>query len=67
LTRLLIGEKEVLPDKPYSAAFLTEQAVPAKYHRNRRDLSAHPVDAMQAYLKKHRPAKAEILGTVVVV
>jgi S-sulfosulfanyl-L-cysteine sulfohydrolase len=67
LMRLLIGEKEVLPDKLYSAAFLTAQAVPAKYNRNRRDLSDHPVDAMQAYLKKHRPAKAEILGTVVAV
>jgi len=67
LTRLLIGDKQVQPDKLYSSAFLTVQAVPAKYNRNRRDLPVYPVDAMQAYLKKHRPAKAEILGTVVVV
>lgn len=67
LTRLLIGDKEVQPDKLYAAAFLTVQAVPAKYNRNRRDLPVYPADAMQAYLKRHRPAKAEILGTVVVV
>jgi len=66
LTRLLVGEKDVEPDRLYSTAFLTVQAVPAKYNRNRRDLPEHPADAMQTYLKKHRPAKAEILGTVVV-
>src|SRR5262249_15186366 len=66
VTRLLIGEKDVQPATLYSAAFLTVQAVPEKYNRNRRNLAEHPTDAMQAYLTKHRPVKSEILGTVVV-
>jgi 2',3'-cyclic-nucleotide 2'-phosphodiesterase (5'-nucleotidase family) len=65
LTRLLIGKEEAQDDKVYTAAFLTVQAVPAKYNRNRRDLAITPADAMQTYLKKHRPAKAEIRGSVV--
>jgi 2',3'-cyclic-nucleotide 2'-phosphodiesterase (5'-nucleotidase family) len=65
LTRLLVGDEEVQDDRLYSAAFLTVQAVPAKYNRNRRDLPKYPVEAMRAYLEKHRPARAEIVGSVV--
>jgi 2',3'-cyclic-nucleotide 2'-phosphodiesterase (5'-nucleotidase family) len=65
VTRLFAGDKEVEADKIYTAAFLTVQAVPAKYNRNRRDLPDHPVDAMLAYLRKHRPARVEIGNSVV--
>lgn len=65
IQKLYIGKEEVRPDKVYRAAFITQQGVPAKYGTNRRNLPEHAVDALRAYLAKHRPAKAELTGSVV--
>jgi len=67
LQNLFVGDAEVRTDHMYRAAYLTMQAVPEKYGRNRRDLPIDAHDAMMAYLEKHNPASAEIRGTVVVI
>ena len=61
--KLFVGDEEVRPERVYAAAFLTEQGVPRKYGRNRKNLAVHAVEAMQTYLKRHDPAEAPLRGT----
>ena len=58
IQKLFVGNKEVQPDKYYSAAFVTMQGVPPKYGRNRENQSERSIDAMRKYLAKHRPIRA---------
>jgi len=66
IQELFVGNEKVQPDETYCAAYLTMQAVPEKYGRNRKDLPVDAHDAMRAYLDQHKPASAEIRGTIVV-
>ncbi len=63
IQKLFIGNEEVRPDRYYTAAFITEQAVPEKYGQNRVNLPERAVDALIAYLAKHRPLFVELKGT----
>ncbi len=65
IQKLFIGNDEVQPDKAYRAAYLSAQAVAANYGRNRQDLRQPTHEAMLAYLDKHKPASAELRGSVV--
>lgn len=65
IQKLFVGEEEVQPEKSYQAAYLTVQAVPAKYGRNRRDLPQDAQEAMLAFVRKHQPSSAEVQGCVV--
>ena len=65
IQRLFVGDEWVQPDKTYRAAYLTHQAVPPKLGRNRKDLPQPLHEAMLAYLAKHKPASAELRGSVV--
>ena len=63
IQKLFIGNEEVRPDRYYTAAFITEQAVPEKYGQNRVNLPERAVDALIAYLAKHRPLFVELKST----
>ncbi|MCL4515290.1 MAG: bifunctional metallophosphatase/5'-nucleotidase [Firmicutes bacterium] len=63
IQRLFTGHEEVRPDRSYTAAFITQQGVPAKYGRNRQDTAQNAVDVMKAYLAAHRPVRADLQGT----
>jgi hypothetical protein len=65
IQKLFVGDEEFQPDKVYRAAYLSAQAVAANYGRNRQDLPQPAPEAMLAYLDKHKPASAELRGTVV--
>ena len=67
IQKLFMGGQEVEPKRYYTAAFVTEQGVPQKYGRNRENSSQRAIDAMRAYLSKHRPLRAELKGTFVAV
>jgi len=67
IQRLFVGSQEVQPERYYTAVFVTEQGVPKKYGRNRKNSSQHAIDALRAYLGKHRPLHAELKGTFVAV
>lgn len=54
-------------ERTYTAAFVTEQGVPKKYGRNRRNLEVKAIDALRDHLKKNHPITAEFRGTVVAV
>ncbi len=51
----------------YQVAFVTEQGVPGKYGRNRRNLPIKAVDALRRYLDAHKVVTAELRGSVVAV
>jgi 2',3'-cyclic-nucleotide 2'-phosphodiesterase (5'-nucleotidase family) len=67
IQKLFIGNEEVQTNRYYKAAFITDQAVPEKYGRNRKNQSDRIIDAMLTYMAKHRPLKAEPKDTFVAV
>lgn len=67
IQKLFIGNKEVQPDRYYTAAFVTMQGVPPKYGRHRENRSERVIDSLRAYLVRHHPLYAELKGTFVAV
>ena len=67
IQKLFIGSEEVQANRYYKAAFITDQAVPEKYGRNRKNQSERIIDAMLTYTAKHRPLKEEHKDTFVAV
>jgi len=63
IQKLFVGNEEIQADKYYSASFVTMQGVPQKYGRNRENQPERIIDAMRKYLAKHRPVRAELIGT----
>lgn len=63
--KVFVGEEEVKPDRVYQAAFITEQGVPVKFGRNRKQHPEKIVGVMQSFLKKHGPIEMKIQGTFV--
>ncbi len=67
IQQVFVGNEEVQPGRSYSTAFVTEQGVARKYGRQRENHPERAIDAMRAYLAKHRPLRAELKGTFVAV
>ena len=67
LQKLLVGGEEIRPEKRYTAAFVTEQGVPARYGEQRQNTPVRAVDAMRRYLDRHRPFEPALFETFVVV
>lgn len=67
IQQVFVGNEAVEPGRTYHAAFVTEQGVARKYGSKRENHSEHAVDAMRAYLAKHRLLRAELRNTFVVV
>jgi sulfur-oxidizing protein SoxB len=61
-----LGER-LDPNRIYTAAFVTEQGVPAKFGRSRHNLEIKAIDALKNYLKKHGRVHLESRGAVVAV
>lgn len=62
--KIFAAGEEMQPNTIYKTAFITEQAVPAEYGTNRRNLPVHTVAALRSYLGRHRPARAEPTGAI---
>ena len=67
IQKLFIGNEEVQSNQYYTTAFITLQAVPQKYGRNRENRPERIIDVLKAYLVRHRPLHAELRGTFVAV
>jgi 2',3'-cyclic-nucleotide 2'-phosphodiesterase (5'-nucleotidase family) len=65
--QVFVGDEELQPGRHYTAAFVTEQGVAGKYGRNRKHHTERSIDALRAYLVRHRPLSAELRGTFVAV
>lgn len=66
IQKVYIRQQELQPDAVYLAAFVTEQGVPARYGRDRRQLPVHAVDALKEYLAKHDPVMVEPRNSFIV-
>ncbi len=66
IQKLFVGQDEVKHDRVYSAAYLTVQAVPSKYGKNRKTLSKDAQRAMVALLTRKTGVNAELANTVIV-
>ena len=67
IQELFVQGEQVLPDKVYTAAFVTMQGVSAKYGTNRKNLEIHAIEAMERYLTRNKVVKAGLRGTIVAV
>jgi 2',3'-cyclic-nucleotide 2'-phosphodiesterase (5'-nucleotidase family) len=65
--QVFAGDEPLQPGRHYSAAFVTEQGVAQKYGRNRQKHTEPSIEALRAYLARHRPLHAELRGTFVAV
>lgn len=52
IQQIYFNDSHLQKDKFYKVAFVTMQAVPQKFGRNRKDLDIRAVEAMENYLKK---------------
>ena len=65
--QVFIENEPLQPGRHYLTAFITEQGVAPKYGRNRKEHSERGIEALKAYLARHRPLNAELRGTFVAV
>lgn len=65
--QVFAGGEPLQAGRHYSTAFVTEQGVAPKYGRNRQQHTERSVEALRAYLARHRPLHAELRGTFVAV
>jgi 2',3'-cyclic-nucleotide 2'-phosphodiesterase (5'-nucleotidase family) len=64
---LFVGDEPVDRDRIYSATFITNQGVPAKYGSDRRNLPERTVPVMRDYLRRHNPAASPLRDTFTLV
>ena len=67
LQKLFIGDEEARPETLVRAAFVTEQGVPSKYGRNRKQLDRRTVQVLREYLARHQPAEVRSENSVIAV
>lgn len=67
IQKIFIGDEEIIPNKYYTATYITVQGVPHKYGRNRQDQEPKIIEVMQDYLLGHRPQYSELRGTFIAV
>jgi S-sulfosulfanyl-L-cysteine sulfohydrolase len=66
IQKLFVGDQEAKPEKVYSAVFLTVQAVPAKYGKNRKKVGDDVQECMLRLLERQKKLGNEADGSVVV-
>lgn len=65
IERIFIADKALRPTRTYTAAFVTMQAVPRRYGRNRHTIADSAVQSLIAYVARHDAMKIERVGGVV--
>ncbi|HEX2868139.1 MAG TPA: bifunctional metallophosphatase/5'-nucleotidase [Ignavibacteriales bacterium] len=59
--------KRLLPERVYTAAYLTQQGVPKKYGTDRQEAGISAIDALKLYLGKHKALRSDLCGSVAAV
>ncbi len=67
IQQIFVGYEALDLRRTYHVAFVTEQGVAKKYGHHRQNHYEHAIDAMKAYLAKHRPMQAELKNTFILV
>ena len=67
IQEIFVGGESLEAEREYSAAYVTVQGVPKNFGRDHTQRDMHIVPAMQTYLRRHGPLRAELRNTFVVV
>jgi 2',3'-cyclic-nucleotide 2'-phosphodiesterase (5'-nucleotidase family) len=67
IQEIFVQGKPLDPQATYRAAFVTAQGVPRACGRHREDLGIRAVEAIEAYLAKETPVRADLEGSVVAI
>lgn len=67
IERFLVNGDPLDRSRIYTAAYVTMQAVPPHFGRNRRDLDVRAVEALERYVRKHGEVVPNLAGTVVAI
>lgn len=59
--------KRLERDRTYTVAFVTEQGVPKKFGKNRREAGVRAIDALKDHFEKHQPVRMGLRGSIVAV
>ena len=65
IERIFVNGEELDRDRPYKAAFVTEQGVPPRYGTDRAQSSVHAIDSLRAFFAKGGVFDARRLGRFV--
>lgn len=65
--QVFVGGERLQAGRHYPTVFVTEQGVAQRYGRNRQKHTERSIEALRAYLARHRPLHAELRGTFVAV
>jgi 2',3'-cyclic-nucleotide 2'-phosphodiesterase (5'-nucleotidase family) len=65
IERVFKGRLALDPTETYTVAFVTEQGVPDKYGRNRRDLDIRAIEALRSYCEAQSRTKEEQAGRLI--
>lgn len=67
IERFLVDGIPLDRDRVYTAAFVTLQAVPERFGRNRRDLDLRAIEALERHLRRHGEVAPALRGVVVAI
>ena len=62
IERIFAGSDELDPARQYEVAFVTEQGVPQKYGRDRKQLPVRAIDSLRTFFSAGEPFDAHMLG-----
>jgi hypothetical protein len=65
IQEFFIGNRRINRSKTYSACFVTEQGIPAKYGTNHQTLDIRAIDALKSYLEKYDGVSEGLRRTIV--
>ena len=65
MQQVFIEDELIQPSRYYPTVLVTEKGVAKKYGRNRQKHTERSIEALKAYLARHRPLHAELRGTYV--
>ncbi|MGE5351612.1 MAG: hypothetical protein ACM3P0_05980 [Acidobacteriota bacterium] len=64
---VFVRGKKLLPERTYTAAYLTQQGIPEKYGTGKKEAGIKAIEALKLYLGKNRTIHAELCGSVTAV
>lgn len=67
IERFFIDGERLDPDRTYTAAYVTLQAIPQRFGRNRRDLKTRAIQALKRHLSRNAEVAPALRGTVIAV
>jgi len=65
IEHFFVGGEAINRDRTYTTAYVTMQAIPPRFGRNRRDLNVSAIQALERHLRNHGEVQPSLRDTVV--